>query len=528
MNRPDIIVVGTGPAGISAAWPLVEAGLTVLLLDAGTKRLDRPAGDRPPLAALRASDQGWSSLLGHGLSALRDVGFASPKLRTAAPPGFGEGVAEANRIRATGFRQVGAFALGGLSSLWGAVAPAYDRSDMAGWPISPSDLADSYRRVAVRIGLSGSDDDDLATAQGVGLPLQPPLAPTGAAAMMLERYRARGGTGDGFRLGLARNAVLSAGLGRRRGCTLCKGCMWGCPQGSIYTSADEVEDLLRHPNARLETGWLVETLRRDGDGWTVAARDLRHGDRRDFSAPRVVLAAGALATTRLALVATGRIGIERPLVSAPCFAFAAVMPSRLGTGLDGHGFGMAQLAFDLRRPGGPGDAVFGSLYEADGFAVADLAAGLPLTRRGAASLFGLLMPALLIGLGYVPGRWSRNRVRLTADGALEVNGGVADGHGRELKEIGAGLGRHFRRLGAWMLPGSLQPFSPGTEVHYAGSLAMGEMTDCGGEMTGAPGLFIADGAALPGVSAKHHTFTMMANADRIGQRLATAKLPERS
>lgn len=524
MSDADIIVIGTGPAGLSAAWPLAEAGLKVLLLDAGAGRLDRPAGNRPPLAALRASDQGWSSLLGHGLSALRDVGFASPKLRTAAPPGFGEGVAAANHIRTSGFRPVGAFALGGLSSLWGAVAPAYDESDMRGWPISASDLAESYRRVAARIGLSGSGDDDLAAAQGAGLPLQPALAPTGAAAMVLERYRARGGAGDGFRLGLARNAVLSADLGRRRACTLCKGCMWGCPQGAIYNSADDVGDLTGRPNVRLETHMLVEALRRDGETWSVVAQDRRHGGERTFKASCVVLAAGALATTRLALAATGRVGVERPLVSAPCFAFAAVMPSRLGRGLDGHGFGMAQLAFDLRRPGGPGEAVFGSLYEADGFAVADLAAGLPLTRRGAASLFGLLMPALLIGLGYVPGRWSRNRVRLAADGALDVEGGVAEGHGRELKAVGAALGRHFRRLGAWMLPGSLQPFSPGTEVHYAGSLAMGDMTDRHGQMAGAAGLFIVDGAALPGVSAKHHTFTMMANADRIGRRLAGGEI----
>lgn len=522
MTEPDIIIIGSGPAGVSAAWPLAEAGFKVLLLEAGESRLPPPSGERQSLAELRASEEGWSSLLGHRLSALRDVGFASPKLRTAAPPGFGESVAAENRIHATGFRPVGAFAVGGLSNLWGAVAPAYDDADMAGWPITAADLTPSYARVAARIGLSGSGDDDLAAVQGSGLPLQAPLPASGAAALVLERYDLRPKQAE-FRLGLARNAVLSTDLGGRRGCNLCKGCMWGCPRGAIYNSADEAEALTRQPNVRLETHMLVEGLSCDGDGWAVLAQDRRDGSRHRFRAPRVVLAAGTLATTRLALATQGRIGEDRPLVTAPCFAFAALIPSRLGVSLAAEGFGMAQLAFHLGRFERPEEAVFGSLYEADGFAVADMVAGLPLTRRGSAALFGVLMPALLVGLGYLPGRYSRNRVRLTAAEILEIDGGVAEGHGQALRSAASNLRRQFRRLGAWILPGSVQPFSPGTEVHYAGTLAMGGPCDRNGQLDGAPGLFVVDGAALPGVSAKHHTFTMMANADRIGRWLAAQR-----
>ncbi len=30
MNQPDIIIIGSGPAGVSAAWPLVEAGVKII------------------------------------------------------------------------------------------------------------------------------------------------------------------------------------------------------------------------------------------------------------------------------------------------------------------------------------------------------------------------------------------------------------------------------------------------------------------------------------------------------------------
>ena len=31
----DVIIVGSGPAGVSAAFPLVESGLNVLMVDGG-------------------------------------------------------------------------------------------------------------------------------------------------------------------------------------------------------------------------------------------------------------------------------------------------------------------------------------------------------------------------------------------------------------------------------------------------------------------------------------------------------------
>ena len=35
----DIIIVGSGPAGISAAFPLVESGLNVLMVDGGKQSI---------------------------------------------------------------------------------------------------------------------------------------------------------------------------------------------------------------------------------------------------------------------------------------------------------------------------------------------------------------------------------------------------------------------------------------------------------------------------------------------------------
>lgn len=516
----DVIVVGGGPAGISAAWPMALAGLDVLVLDGGLDRPPSPPATRPPLPELRAAADGWRHLLGPNLSALRDVGYASPKLRTATPPGFGEDFTAANRLRPDGFRVVGALAPGGLSNVWGAVACAYGAADMADWPIGPEDLAASYRAVVERIGVSGSDDDDLAALLGAGLPLQPPLPVTGPAAELLARYRA-GGAGI-TRLGHPRNAVLSRPLGERQACVQDKACMWGCGVGAVYNAAEDGQRLAATTRARLRTGILVRTLEQSPEGWRVLAEDRRSGEAVVLRAPRVVLAAGPLASTRMALSALGRVNEVRRLVTTPAFAFALVLPGRLGARLEEQGFGMAQLAFS--RPLATGGDLFGLLYNADNFAVADMIAGMPLTRAGGLRAMGTLISSLVVGLAYLPGSYSDNRVRLAADHSLVVEGAWAPDFAAAMAAAMAGLAPDFRRLGAWVLPGSAKPFAPGVEVHYAGSLPMGGLAGTDGELAGAPGLHVADGAVLPSLPAKHHTLTVMANADRIG-RLLAAKSP---
>ena len=66
---------------------------------------------------------------------------------------------------------------------------------------------------------------------------------------------------------------------------------------------------------------------------------------------------------------------------------------------------------------------------------------------------------------------------------------------------------------------------PGSDLRYAGTFPMrrepgpGEV-DPAGELHGHAGLYIVDLSIFPAMGAKHPTLTLMANADRIGRRIA--------
>ena len=519
-----IAVIGAGPAGVSAAWPLIESGLDVTLIDAGqTPRPPAPA--RPSLAHMRSGDpDAWRYLVGEDLRGMRFMPDVSPKLRLAAEP---ENFAEfepANGIRSDNFTAVGCLAPGGLSNVWGAVTFAYDRADMAGWPIGPEDLAESYRRVSARMGLSGPAINAL-DREPAPLVLQAPLPLSPLEERIAASYARR--PSDEFRLGRSRIAVLSADLRERKACALDNACMLGCAQGSIYAAGQELPDLARAGHFTLERGVVVERLAREESGWSIRGRDRASGVAREFKAAKVILATGALASARLGLDAAGSNDETVELVHSPGVACAVLFPAALGSTVPERALSLPQLLFSLALGGNdPADEIIVSLFPAHAMSTTEFLARMPLTRPGGIGLLREMTPALMIALAFYPGRYSANRARFRRGGngqsELVIEGSHSADFARLARATTGRLRRHFLRLGGVVLPASTQIMQPGADFHYGGPLAMGRQSDKLGEVKGAPGLHVVDGAAFPTMPARNPTLTIMANADRIGRALAAA------
>jgi hypothetical protein len=237
-----------------------------------------------------------------------------------------------------------------------------------------------------------------------------------------------------------------------------------------------------------------------------------------------------LVTTRLVLEMQERFDEPVPVIGAPGFAFALCLPERIGASVATREFSMGQISFTAAGdPGRPADGAYGSLFPASGVPASLVIDRMPLTRPGAVRLFRWLQPSLLLGNCFLHGRYSRNSARLERGGngrpRLVVRGGVSDEHPARCDELRRQLIRAFRKLGALAIPNSFSPIGPGEAIRYAGTLPMraspgpGE-ADRFGELHGAQGLHIVDLSIFPAMPAKHHTLTMMANADRIGRTIA--------
>jgi len=520
----DVAVVGSGPAGVSAAFPLVEAGLKVLMVDGGrSPTVQLPMTDY--LSARSQDPSQWKWMVGEDFHALKMGGTVSPKLRAPTHRYVFEGFNRVNRIIGDSFVTIGSLATGGLSNAWGCGIACYSESELVDFPFPATELHQSCRIVAKRIGISGGTDDDLSDYFGLDEWSQPPIPLDVLHSYVLDRYTRgrRQITSLGFRLGRSRVAVLSQDHADRHACNLTGNCLWGCWRKALYSSADELSYLRRFGNFSEISGFAVDALVRSEDKWVVVSTGSAT-EQRTFTTRRVVLAAGALATTRLALQALSHVRPVRVL-ACPSAWFLIWLPRFLGIERV-SGFGLGQLSFALSLS----DRVtaFGSSFSTIGISHSEFVRYLPLRRRYGIGLLRGLLSSCVVGNLFLPGHLTNAEARMEGDGSLVVSGNFADSVTPLMAEAEQKLRKAYLRCGGILLPGSFTVGRPGGDIHYTGMLPMKASPSIGetnslGEVHGLPDVYIADAACLPTLSEKSHTLVIMANADRIGRAITVGK-----
>lgn len=512
----DVVIVGSGPSGVSAAFPLVDAGLSVLMVDGGhVSQLSPPA--RPFLDARSRDVSQWHWMIGRDFYALRQANVVSPKLRVPTHAAVFGGFEAANRIIADDFVSLGSLAPGGLSNAWGCGVACLTDDELSAFPVEPRDMRLSYGTVAKRIGISGGQGDDLSGFFGVDTWSQAPVPMDQLQSALLARYAGRREMlqREGFRLGRSRVAVLTEPMAGRRACDLSGTCLWGCDRGALYSAAHDLQRLRHRASFHYRPGFVVERVSAAG-GIVVV-----DGSGRAL-ARRVLLAAGTLASTRLALQA---IDHREPVAmqSCPTAAFLLWHPTFLGR-THQLAFGLGQLSFSLDLASGIQG--FGSLFNTSGIPVTQLVQHLPLGKRYGVDLLAAMLPSCTIGNVFLPGTLTSASLQLNGEDQLVVRGAYHDTVADFMRQAQHLLGRSFRRLGALLVPTSFTLGHPGSDLHYAASMPMRQSpkrgeTDRWGGLEGAPGIHLVDGASLSFLPAKSHTLTIMANADRIGRHVAS-------
>lgn len=142
-DGPTYCVIGSGPAGISAAMALVARGVRVRLLDAGTsleperqrvvERLGATTSAELPDDVARLRD--GSQVTKGGIPLTRVFGSTYPF----------DMYSDSWRVELHGAEVKPSFARDGLSTVWGAGMLPYHRDDIADWPFPAGDLDPHYR-----------------------------------------------------------------------------------------------------------------------------------------------------------------------------------------------------------------------------------------------------------------------------------------------------------------------------------------------------------------------------------------------
>jgi choline dehydrogenase-like flavoprotein len=521
MTNPDILIIGSGPAGINVAWPLVLAGKKVLMIDAETEAPKAsPSGN---IEMLRRQSNSWKYLFGKDLNSMETDKDISPKFSTP----LGKSVIKDNKnffdIQSSNFINVRTSMSGGLSNIWGGFCSAFDSDDLKDYPISVQDLEQSYAEIAQRIGISGKNDA-MGKIHGSGYLLHTPVNLTKPAAHIYSNYSSST-SGRDFILGLARNAVITENHSGREACNQCGLCLYGCSRKSIYNSAYELAALNSYPNFTYKNGLVATRLLNT----TQKNHCVQIQNHPPISASKIVLASGTLNTTGMILDYTDCFEKELPLLTNPVAAMAFIVPKFIGSHFENKTFSLGQLSYKLALANSH-DYAMGVIYGGDALPLTTYARHMSFSRPTAMQLSAALAPALLLTTAYLPGSYSSNTIRLEKSKndlkrhKLIIDGSLNENAKKQLKNISLQLSKNLKKTGAYLIPGSLNIAPPGADAHLAGTIPMGGKGELScskdGELNISKDIYLVDGTSLSSLPAKHCSFTIMANAFRIGTHLA--------
>ena len=296
MKSFDVIIVGAGAGGGVAAGILSQAGKSVLLLERG-KSLDFKDVGRDHLRNQRLSQYGVNAgppLVGNP----RVIIYPNGEKHVVDPTGAYHNNAA---TVGSGTRVYGGMAWRFLPDDF-RMATKYgipDGSSLADWPVTYEDLAPSYEKAEVEIGVSGDAASEGRHRPHRG-PYPMPPVPMNNQGRILQKSAAALGW-ETQRIPLLINSVERDGRPACAGCQHCVG--FACPvEAKNGTRNTMIARALASGNCTLQTEVMVERIDTDSAGKVTGLTYFNQSDERvSVQAQVVIVSGGAIETARLLL-----------------------------------------------------------------------------------------------------------------------------------------------------------------------------------------------------------------------------------
>lgn len=529
----DILIVGSGPSGVHAAAEAVRCGARVGMIDVGheDEQFERITPDAP-WSRLRETDEDQ-----HRYFLDDNAVQADPRQETAGShltPARRFVVRDTERLLpvwSDTFEAFQSLAMGGLAASWGAGCARFTSAELERAGMPGDEMAPWYEAVAREIGISAPRSDDVSEAIGAFETKLPPLELDSNAECLYRSYRRhrRQLNEAGFRLGQPPVAILSQPMGSRSPNPYHDMDYWSDAGASVWRPRLLLRTLREEPAFSYIRPRLAQRYEERDDGTVeVLCRNPETGSHESFGARRLLLAAGAINSARLALRSAGRYDVSTTLLCNPYSYIPSLNRPMLGRPARDRRHSMIQLS-GVYEPGPErGDTVIVQFFSYRSLMLSTLARDMPLPP-GLAMIFARAIVSCLtiatVNHADAPpaGRWMVLRGRSAEDDYLQIESEQGEQEKIRRKREREVLRLLFRLR---LVPMRVMRLRDGASIHYAGTLPSGAPPDApgtqaDGRVRGTQHVFAVDSSGWNFLPAKGLTFTLMANARRLGAQIAS-------
>lgn len=501
-----VYVIGSGPSGVSVASALLDKGYQVVMLDYANQ-ISHEALTNAELIASTNINQ-WNNELLNKIKSPIAKHLPDKTLFADRFP-YKDGL-EVLGIQLKNCGLKPSLAQGGLSNVWGASVMPYIEKDISDWPIQIDDLLPHYHAVNKFMPISAKYDN---LAEHYLLPENYHFAKTSPQIKyfisLLERNRTYCNENN-IEFGYSRIAYLS------NQCKECGLCMHGCPFNLIYSSTFTLQLLVKNPNFSYRPNILVETFS-ETDTQVIIKAITRDKQKLEFVADKIVLASGVLSTAKIVL---SSLKYYEPvkLKDSPYFIMPLINLKLGNTNILKSEFPtLAGLFVEINDYKISKNTIHLQLYPYNEML-------LELFKHKLGKLYFIFRPIIrwllaktIIIQGFLHSNEGSDIIlKLDSNQTLQVLG-TEHNVTPQIRSL-------IKKLGKFGKIPTFEKAISGRSFHCGGSFPMvsdineheGVVTDTNGLLKGTKNVYLVDASVLPSISAQTITYTVMANAHRIG------------
>ena len=535
----EVIVVGSGAAAVHLAQTLVEAQVSVLMLDVGISpaKSENHSVDST-FSELRKTDKNqYLYFLG---KELETVEWQSVKVGAQLSSGRQYMTSRVEALtpkESSTFFPYESLAQGGLGVAWGAGCYAYSVQELERCGLDPNKMESSYQTIGQRIGVScPSADVEPYTLRGL---VDHPEASIELNSVFKDLYlryqknRPRLSLRH-FAMGVPSLAILAKNRNLRQAHGYREMDFYDDNQKSIYRPWMTLEELRTNKYFKYLNQILVTQFETHAEGVVVHGFDINKQTSLSFRSKRLALAAGVLGTSRIVLRSLREKNqtsvLELPILCNNYTYVPTLNLSHIGKEMDEKSLALSQLLLTHQNPYDPADVATASVYNYKTLLLFRLIKESFFSIKFSRELFQYLQSGLIIfGIHHPDGRsGGRRSLRLINDSnsltkdRLLIDFDYSDSEMKKIKYREKEFEWAIRQLGCWPVKKVRPP--AGASIHYAGTLPYSQKDlpltlNQLGQLRDSPFVYVADGSGLNYLPAKGLTFTLMAIGDKTARNM---------
>lgn len=496
-SNVKVIVVGSGPAGVSAAKGLLERGHQVTLLDVGhTLEPEKQI----LLQQVRYNNKLKIASLQYQANAKK-----KPKLPYGSNFVY-KGVKDYFLWQTQDCYFKPSFAQGGLSNVWGGAIAEYSPKELSNWPAASRDLSDYYSQIIDWLAPYYTRD----TSSGLNRQAVYLKNHWQAKKLCLEK--------NGFHFS---TASLAMDFER---CLKCGGCQYGCPHGFIYNSAIHLTWLKQQPHFDYINQVVVINFFEKNNQVELLVQHIKSKQLSRFLADYLFIACGSGLSSLLYLRALNQPGKELILKDSQHFVLPCLINKATKDIKKESLHTLCQLKANLIQDSISEYPIHLQFYTYMDLYYHEVKNKVKWVFPVVKPFLNSLLERLLVIQGYINSKESNQlSIQYQGSGNFLIKKKHLIAVDKTIHATVNYFKKHQHMLAFKPLRSLLHQSMVGQSNHIGGSLPMsdnpnGDKVDIWGKPSHFKRIHFVDGSILPSIPAGPITLTIMANAYRIAKK----------